>query len=178
MIKLHLGCGKRFIPGYKHVDLAKFDHIDVFTSADNLSMFENDSVEEIYACHLLEYFDLNQVKDVLGEWNRVLVRGGILRLSVPDFDSLLKIYEKTKDLKKILGPIFGQMALNESTIYHRTTYNRTLLQEVLMEAKFNKIENWDTFRIFPQQDDFSKAFFPHKDPLGVQVSLNIMAQKI
>ena len=178
MTKLHLGCGKRFISGYKHIDLAKFDHIDIFSSADNLSMIENDSVEEIYACHLLSYFDLKQVKDVLGEWNRVLAKGGILRLSVPDFDSLLKIYGETGNLRKILGPIFGQMALNDSTIYHRTTYNRSLLKEVLMEANFHQIKDWDTFDTFPEQDDFSKAFFPHKDSSGVQVSLNILAEKV
>ena len=41
MVKLHLGCGKRFIPGYVHVDLARFDHIDFHASADNLSMIDS-----------------------------------------------------------------------------------------------------------------------------------------
>ena len=93
MIKLHIGCGKRFIPGYKHIDLAKFDHIDIYASADNLSMLGDETAHEIYACHLLEYFDLNAVKEVLREWSRVLVKGGRLRLSVPDFDALSKIFK-------------------------------------------------------------------------------------
>ncbi len=177
MTKLHLGCGKRFIPGYTHVDLARFNHIEIFTNADNLSMIKDESADEIYACHLLNYFNLCEGKKVLKEWNRVLVKGGILRLSVPDFDALLKIYEETQDLQKILGPLFGQMPLNESTIYHRTAYNRSLLEEVLRGSKFHRIEDWDTFVTFPDHDDFSKAFFPHKDPTGIQVSLNIIAEK-
>ena len=177
MIKLHLGCGKRFIPGYVHVDLARFDHIDFHASADNLSMLDSASAQEIYACHLLEYFDLGQVKDVLKEWSRVLVKGGLLRLSVPDFDALLRIYGKTQDLRKILGPVFGRMPLNDGTIYHRTTYNRSLLEEILLEANYKKIEDWDTFTTFPDHDDFSKAFFPHNDRSGDQVSLNIIAEK-
>ena len=177
MIKLHLGCGKRFIPGYKHVDLAKFDHIDIFTSADNLGMIDTGSVTEIYACHLLEYFDVSKAKEVLSEWNRVLVRGGLLRLSVPDFDALIGIYSETKNLKKVLGPMFGKMALNDTTIYHRTIYNRSLLKEILGESNFHKVNDWDTFKVFPDHDDFSKAFFPHKDPKGIQVSLNMIAEK-
>jgi predicted SAM-dependent methyltransferase len=27
-IKLHLGCGKRYIPGFIHIDLADYPHID------------------------------------------------------------------------------------------------------------------------------------------------------
>ena len=30
MKKLHLGCGKVYIPGFIHVDLMDFDHIDGF----------------------------------------------------------------------------------------------------------------------------------------------------
>ena len=177
MNKLHLGCGKRFIPGYMHLDLARFDHIDIFTSADDLSMIDNETVDEIYACHLLGYFDLFEAKNVLKEWNRVLVKGGRLRLSVTNFDALLKIYNKTQNIKKILGPLFGRMPLNENTIYHRTTYNRFILEEVLTETNFHKIKDWDTFSTFPDYDDFSKAFFPHEDRTGIQVSINILAEK-
>ena len=43
----------------------RFDHIDIFTSAEDLSMFDDGSVDEIYACHLLGYFDLFEVKKVM-----------------------------------------------------------------------------------------------------------------
>lgn len=177
-MKLHLGCGKRYIEGYRHVDLATFPHIDVFTSVDDLSFFSDNSVVEIYASHVLEYFDRFDAISVLKEWKRVLSDGGILRLSVPDFDNLIKIYQETSDLRSILGPMYGRMPMNDITIYHKTVYNRELLISVLREAGFEReIEDWNTFDVFADYDDHSKAFFPHMDPTGIQVSLNLETRK-
>ena len=71
-IKLHLGCGKRNIPGFINIDQSKYKHIDYNISVVDLSIFKNNSVDMIYASHVLEYFDLNQTYQVLKEWRRVL----------------------------------------------------------------------------------------------------------
>ena len=77
-MKLHLGCGERYLEGYTHIDLADFEkHIDHKMPVDNLSIFENNSIDEIYASHVVEYFDRDEVKLLLKEWNRVLIDGGI-----------------------------------------------------------------------------------------------------
>ena len=55
--KLHLGCGERYLSSFIHVDINKLDHVDIVTSVDNLDMFEDDSIDEIYSSHVLEYFD-------------------------------------------------------------------------------------------------------------------------
>ncbi|MDE7327805.1 MAG: methyltransferase domain-containing protein [Lachnospiraceae bacterium] len=76
-MKLHIGCGFRNLPGYKHLDIRKLDgHIDYVGSADDLSQFPDGSVEEIYACHLLEHFSRDKVNKVLKEWYRVICPGG------------------------------------------------------------------------------------------------------
>ena len=72
-MKLHLGCGERYLEGYTHIDLADFEHIDYKMPVDNLSIFENNSIDEIYASHVVEYFDRDEVKLLLKEWNRVLI---------------------------------------------------------------------------------------------------------
>ena len=176
-VKLHLGCGKRYREGYTHVDLAKFKHIDVYSNVDDLNMFDDDSVSEIYASHVLEYFDEFQAINVLSEWRRVLGRDGTLFLSVPDFNALIEIYKSTNDIKKILGPLFGRMPLNDLTIYHKTVYSRKFLFEMLENIGFKECADWDTCIELPNFDDHSKAFFPHMDPTGIQVSLNIMCHK-
>ena len=108
-MKLHLGCGKRYIPGFVHVDLVDLNHIDYRHAVDNLPMFQDDSVELIYASHVFEYFDRQEAAlRVLTEWRRVLRTGGILRLAVPDFPALMKVYELSGDLNKILGPLYGR----------------------------------------------------------------------
>jgi len=88
LMKLHLGCGRRFIPGFVHIDVVDHPHVDHVSSIDNLSFLQDGSVELIYNCHVLEHFKRREVARVLGEWYRVLAPGGRLRISVPDFAAL------------------------------------------------------------------------------------------
>ena len=60
---LHLGSGKRVLPGYVHVDLADFPHIDHRHRIDRLPMFEDEVFDLIYCCHAFEYFDREQAVD-------------------------------------------------------------------------------------------------------------------
>jgi len=181
-LRLHLGSGKRYLKGYIHIDLSDHAHIDYKQSIDDLKIFEDNSVEEIYASHVFEYFDLEHAKVVLAEWKRVLIQGGILRLAVPDFDSLLKVYEKTSDIEKILGPLFGKWEITkENYSYHKVVYNNKLLTSILEEAGYKNITQWAwriVFRDNKEYDDHSQAYFPHMDKEnGIHVSLNLQAQK-
>lgn len=45
---------------------------------------EDNSVEAIYASHLLEHFPRHKTRAVLAEWHRVLKPGGEIRILVPD----------------------------------------------------------------------------------------------
>ncbi len=78
MVKLHLGCGKRdFGPSWDHIDMADFPHIK---SHDVTKLtYESGTVDLIYACHLIAYFDRDEIVSILKEWRRVLRPGGCLR---------------------------------------------------------------------------------------------------
>ena len=73
-MKLHVGCGERFLPGWKHLDARNFPHVDYVT--DKLDMFADNSVEEIYACHVLEHFTRAE-----------MIRGGVFKRMVSRFES-------------------------------------------------------------------------------------------
>ncbi len=180
-MKLHLGCGKRFLPGYVHVDIADFPHIDFQCPAHDLSQFEDESADLIYASHMLEYWDRVEVRNVLAEWQRVLKPGGILRVGVPNFDALLEVYRQTGQLDRILGPLYGRMPVEglEQFIYHKTVYSEKDLTDMLQEAGFKDVKWWDWGEIFPPDyDDHSQAYFPHMDKEnGILVSLNLEAVK-
>jgi len=176
-IKLHLGCGKKCIPGFCHIDVRKFPHVDYVTSVDKLDMFKNDSVDLIYACHLLEHFKRNKTDKVLKEWYRVLKKGGILRLAVPDFEKLVKVYQKTKDLKLILGPLVGRQDYPENT--HYIVFDYSFLSETLKKVGFKKVYRYDWREtIHKDYDDLSQAYIPHMDKeRGILISLNVEAKK-
>ena len=108
-MKLHLGCGKRFIPGFVHVDVADFPHIEHRHAVGSLPMFKDESATLVYACHVLEYFDRLEVVDVLREWHRVLAHGGVVRLAVPDFAALAEVYRRHRDVARVLGPLYGRI---------------------------------------------------------------------
>ena len=122
-MKLHLGSGNRYLKGYIHVDISSHDHIDVKTSVDKLTSIKSDSVDEIYASHVLEYFDQDEVRAVLKEWRRVLKKNGILRLAVPNLEALISVYQTTKNIEKILGPIYGKWKVGKDQyIYHKKVF--------------------------------------------------------
>ena len=181
-MKLHLGSGSRYLEGYLHVDIADYEHIDIKSSVDKLNTIDDDSVNEIYASHVLEYFDRNEVESVLNEWKRVLKKDGVLRIAVPNFEALIKVYQETDDIEKILGPLYGKWDLTDgSFIYHKTVYDKNSLTELLKRTGFSNIELWDWREVFsnnPEYDDHSQAYFPHMDKEnGIHVSLNIQCKK-
>lgn len=180
-MKLHLGCGKRFLPGFIHIDIADFPHVDFVSGIDNLSHIENGKVSEIYSSHSFEYFDRFEASKVLEEWRRVLIPGGSLYITVPDFNALLSIYQSTGDLNAIIGPLFGRWENKGEHIYHKTTWDYLTLSTVLQRTGFTEVSKFDPVEylgaIDPNYDDHSLAFFPHMDRSGIQVSLAITALK-
>jgi len=140
-IKLHLGCGKRYIPGFIHIDLVDYPHIDYKTDVSDLSMFEDNSVDLIYACHVLEHFKRHEVMGVLAEWYRVLKPGGILRVAVPDFEAIVKVYEKYKDMELIMGLLYGGQDYEYN--FHYVAFDFKYLEKLLKKVGFKNIHRYD-----------------------------------
>lgn len=182
-LRLHLGCGKRHIPGFVHVDLDEHPHIDHYHDIRRLPMFEDGSADLVYACHVLEYFDRVEVLDVLKEWHRVLRPGGTIRLAVPDFSALAEAYRRWGDLSKIIGPLFGHIEIDTpegmKKLFHRTVYDFDTLQNTLETAGFCQVRRYDwADTVHKDHDDFSQAYLPHMDKEnGLLISLNVEATK-
>jgi len=89
--KLHIG-GQVRTPGWEVLDVNPGPCVDHVCNASDLRAFANESVEQIYASHVLEHFDYrDQLVPTLKEWHRVLVPGGCLFVSVPDLDILARL---------------------------------------------------------------------------------------
>ena len=184
MIKINMGCGWRdFGKDWIHIDGGDYPHLD---SKDIFNLpYEDNSVDLIYASHVIEYFNREEVKDVLNEWIRVLKPNGKLRLAVPNFEAMVELYyiknrgERPYPLDKFLGPLYGQMPMGEETIYHRTTYDFNSLSSLLENLNMKNIKKWDWRKTSHSEfDDHSQAYVPHmnKDN-GTLISLNLEAKK-
>jgi len=175
-MKLHLGCGWRnFGEGWVHIDAGSYDHLD-YQSIVDLSQFEDNSVDLIYASHVVEYFDRQEFSEVLVEWRRVLKEGSMLRLAVPDFDALSHLYLSGQvQLENVLGPLYGKMSMGDKTIYHKTVYDFKSMQGFLETNGFHEVKKYDWQKTdHAHFDDHSQAYFPHMEKdTGVLTSLNI-----
>jgi ubiquinone/menaquinone biosynthesis C-methylase UbiE len=178
-VKLHLGCGSRFIPGYVHVDAKAASHIDIVGPVENLSMRDG-SVSLIYASHVLEHFGRFEYKAVLREWFRVLAPGGILRLAVPDFAACAAIYYESglvDGLTGLVGLLVGGQ--RDGNDFHKMIFDEEFLRRDLLTLGFREVRRWDWRATeHASVDDYSQAYIPHmrKDD-GRLMSLNLEAVK-
>jgi hypothetical protein len=101
-LKVHLGAGPINIQGWLNIDARQAPHIHIVTEVLELNEFSNGSISEIYMCHVLEHFSLQEVDSLVAKFHEKLTKGGILRLSVPDFDKLVTVYQaEENDLSTI-----------------------------------------------------------------------------
>ncbi len=178
-MKLHLGCGKRYIPGFIHVDAQTAPHVDIVGPVEQLPMGDN-TVSLIYASHVLEHFGRFEFKSVLQEWFRVLEPGGILRLAVPDFAACAAIYYESglvDGLTGLVGLIIGGQRNNHD--FHKMIFDEEFLRRELLDIGFKKVYRWDWRTTeHTDVDDYSQAYIPHLHKQdGKLMSLNIEAVK-
>lgn len=145
--KLHLGCGEKYLPGYLHMDIRAFDHVDYVGDVKDLSQFAKETFDEIYACHVLEHIGRHQVLAVLQEWSRVLIRGGLLRIAVPDFEAITSEYMEHGKLERVIGLLYGGQ--NYEANYHYVTFDFNLISGLLRQAGFSAIERYDWRSFLP-----------------------------
>ncbi len=183
-MKLHLGCGKRnFGKDWIHIDGNEFPHLHSHNIID--LPFEDESIDLIYASHVIEYFDRDEIKEVLNKWYSKLKNGGILRVAVPDFQTIAELYvgivgtENEYPLEKFLGPLYGKMISDNDTIYHKTVYDYNSLKIVLENAGFTDIRYWNFEEVeHGKVDDHSQAFIPNLNKQkGIHMSLNLECTK-
>lgn len=176
-MKLHIGCGERFLRGWRHFDAREFPHVDYVGEAEDLSRFDDASIDEIYACHILEHFRRAEVANVLKEWYRVLRRGGVLRIAVPDFGAIVDEYMKTKNLSSMMGLLYGGQGYEGN--FHFQAYDFERMRQLLTEAGFHSVARYEWRGFLPEgYDDFSRAYLPHMDfEHGRLMSLNVVAGK-
>jgi predicted SAM-dependent methyltransferase len=174
MKKLHLGCGTKHLDGYTNIDIRYLPGVDEVNNIRFLRNYKENSVDEIYACHVLEHFGRWEYKEVLKRWFEILKPEGQLRLAVPNFNAICRYFTQTNDLKSVLGLLYGGQDYDEN--YHYITFEPILLYKELEEIGFKTVTGYDSEQ-FPG-DDYSKSYLPHMDKEnGILMSLNILAVK-
>lgn len=138
MIKLNLGSGDDYIDGYINVDLyaEKADErFDVATLP-----YDDNTVDEIRAYHVIEHFDYMAVQYVLKEWLRVLKPNGKIKIETPDFLESCREFVNT-DLEgrwKLYGHFFSTAWVNPGFI-HKFLFTESELVAMMQNIGFRNV---------------------------------------
>jgi predicted SAM-dependent methyltransferase len=91
-LRIQLGCGKNILQNWINVDIYRAEGIDIQLNFRNPLPFETGSVSLIFSEHVFEHLFKDEVERLLKECFRVLKKGGILRLGVPDAEIYFRKY--------------------------------------------------------------------------------------
>lgn len=84
-MKLHLGCGNDYREGYVNCDISKEVKTDKVINLEEKLPFENDSIDEIIANHVLEH--VQNFIPLMHELHRICKNGVKIKIKVPFYAS-------------------------------------------------------------------------------------------
>ena len=169
-MKLHIG-GKEIKEGWSILNIQKNEGVDFVGDISDLSQFEDETIEEIYASHVVEHIPQKKIIDTLKGIYRVLKNDGKFYVSVPNMDYLCRILIDEKAPPKVkmhvMRIIFGGQV--DDYDFHYFGYTLHFLSGFLKDSGFKKIERVKSFSLFNDTSDFA--------PYGSPISLNVIAYK-
>ena len=170
-LRLHVG-GKQCVAGWKILNVQPGAGVDFVGDCSDLSQFEDGVVDEIYASHVVEHLGYQEkLPRTLAEFQRVLTKDGTVRISVPDFEVLSRLFldprHSPSERIHIMRMVFGGQT--DPHDFHYVGLSFEILSGFLARAGFSRVERVGDFGLF---DDDSTTRFS-----GVPISLNVIARK-
>ncbi len=170
LIRLHVG-GAQAKPGWKILDVKSGPDVDFVGDIRDLSRFDNESCEVVYASHVLEHVGQAEIIPVLLGIHRILVPGGRLYVSVPDMDVLCKQFlDSELEVQQrflVMRMMFGGQI--DAFDYHQIGLNLDFMVDFLRQAGFYSVEQVESLGLFDDTSEFA--------PFGTPMSLNLIAVK-
>ena len=169
--KLNIG-GHQRADGWEIFNALYAPEVDHLGNAADLSKFTDETFESLYSSNVLEHIDYLQLEKLLREWKRVLIPGGKIYVSVPNFDKIatLLIKRKKSDLKSqfhLMRMIFGEHI--DKSDYNCIGLNQTILTHFLHSAGFINIQKVDNFQFITGSNQMKFE--------GAAITLNMSAKK-
>ncbi|MCL5784051.1 MAG: hypothetical protein M1142_01690 [Patescibacteria group bacterium] len=166
-MKLHLGCGQRYLKGYINIDFPKSKHsiqdksiADIQANILDLK-YAQETVGEIRLHHVFEHFTRPTACALLFTWRNWLKKNGIVRIEVPDFDKTVRniLNPLASDKKKAvaLRHIFGSNEAEWAVHFEGWSVKRLgnllkILGFDIIEVKKNSWKGTYNFEIFAQKN--------------------------
>lgn len=169
-MKLHIG-GETKKEGWSILNIQAKDGVDFIGTITDLSQFQNESIEAVYASHVFEHVLQRDALDTLKGIHRVLKPGGKLYISVPDLDVLCGIFADSKAPKDVKFHVMRMMFGGQVDDFdiHYMGWNQEFMFDYLSTAGFSEGQRVESFGLFTDTSEYR--------PYGTLISLNVIATK-
>ncbi|HWH49454.1 MAG TPA: methyltransferase domain-containing protein [Burkholderiales bacterium] len=94
---LNVGCGLHFHPAWVNVDVVPASSEVIAVDVRKGLPFADRTFDAVYCSHVLEHLSQHQAAGLLEHMHRVLRPGGIIRIAVPDLETLTREYLRLLD---------------------------------------------------------------------------------
>jgi len=101
--------------------------------------FDDESADYIYASHLIEHMFKEDTINLFKESYRVLKKDGIIRLSTPDLDLAVKLFNEGKTEEALYFFFKNSKHNNRYFTIHKYLYDYKLLKKYLDESGFKTV---------------------------------------
>ncbi len=112
-MKLNIGCGTNTKEGFVNIDVRTLPNVDIIHDLNKPLPIEEGSVDHILAWDVLEHFSWRSTDEIFGNWIKVLKKGGIIKICVPNIEVHFKYLKEGRlDPKKRSDTPWGFFVLN------------------------------------------------------------------
>lgn len=177
-MRLHLGCGQKYLDGYWNVDFPSDEHtVQNFSVADALCnikelSYPKASIDEVRSHHFFEHFPRQDSLALLCRWTDWLRPEGLLRIETPDFQSsiyrFVSPFVSFDEREQILRHLFGSHEAHWAVHYdawYEARYRKVLTSLGYKNLQFTK-NTWGATKnieVFATRGSKVFDFFEYKD---------------
>ena len=135
---VNLGCGARYINEWINIDfLSSEENVISHNLLEGIPLKDN-FVDVVYHSHVLEHFSKNQGEFFIKECHRVLKKGGLVRIVVPDLEQIAIHYLMNLNT-----------AIDEDNELNEAKYNWSLLE--LIDQLVREKEGGEILELWKQE---------------------------
>ena len=170
---LNLGCGNRYHKEWTNIDfISNSEHV-IECNLLNGIPFSDNEFDFVYTSHVLEHFSKKDGSFIIQECYRVLKKGGILRIIVPDLEQLALEY-----IKSLNSVLKDKSLINDAN--YKWSVIELIDQLVREESGGEMLKYWSQKEIINESkvidrsgDEYVKA---RKSILSTKINTNVLEE--
>lgn len=137
--KVNVGCGPNAREGWINVDIQPFPSVDKVM--DVTKVWDFNDLDYVYSEHFLEHLTIEKGVEFLVNAGNSMKEGGLLRLSTPNLEWVLKTHYRWNDLDSDEIALQSVASINRAFYGwgHRFLYSPWLLNELLSGMGYKDI---------------------------------------